>query len=183
MVHYGLEPLRAPAIPAQDTVIETLAKNATAAKYTITPKPTRQDRKLYPSSTKRQIRWPAPIAALHPPATAPAARAYSPRSARSKQDLHPVRQDLYRIYCKTTRRKARALKTMPHPLILLRTSANLGPNSSKCESEPLLSGKPGSLLGGNQQSVLPRARGSSLACHRACASSLPPNRAATRSCR
>lgn len=141
MVHDGLESLRAPTIPAQDAVIETLAKNAPTAKNTITPKPTRQDRKLYPSPTERQICWPAPIAALHPPATAPATRADPPRSAGSKQDLHPVRQNLHRIYCKTTRREACALKTMLHPLILLRTSANLGRNSSKCESEPLLDGK------------------------------------------
>ncbi len=106
MVHDGLEPLRAPAIPAQDAVIETLAKNAMAAKNTITPKPTCQDRKLYPSSTERQICWPARIAALHTPATPSAARADSPRPARSKQDLHPVRQNLHRIYRKTFRREA-----------------------------------------------------------------------------
>ncbi len=143
MVHDGLEPLRAPAIPGQDAVIKPLAKDATAAKNTITPETTREDRKLNPSSTERQICWPAPIAALHTPATAPAARTDSPRSARSQQDLHPVRHHLHRIYCKTTRREARALKTMLHLLILLRTSTNLGRNSSKCESEPL--------LGGNQQ--------------------------------
>jgi hypothetical protein len=62
----------------------------------------------------------------------------------------PGPPNLHRIYCKTTRREACALKTMLHPLILLRISANLGRNSSKCESEPLLNGKPGSLLGRNQ---------------------------------
>lgn len=59
-------------------------------------------------------------------------RASSPRFARSKQDLHPVRQHLRR--CKTTRREIRALETSLHLMILLRTSANFGRNSSKCES-------------------------------------------------
>ena len=138
MVHDGLESLRAPAVPGQDAVIKPLAKYATAAKNTTTPETTREDRKLYPSSTERQICWPGPIAALHTPDTAPASRTGSLRSARSKQDLHPVRQDLHRIYCKTTRRETRTFKTMLHLLILLRTSANLDRNSSKCESEPLL---------------------------------------------
>lgn len=48
--------------------------------------------------------------------------------------------DLHPIYCQTVRRDARALKSMLHLLILLRTNANLGHNSSKCESEPLPGG-------------------------------------------
>lgn len=86
--------------------------------------------------TKRQICGPAPVAALHPPATPLAVRTRSPRLARSQQDLHPVRHHLHRIYCKTVRREARALKTVLHLLILQRTSTILRPNNSKCESEP-----------------------------------------------
>lgn len=55
MVHNGLEPLRAPAIPGQNVLIKALAKNATAAKNAITPKPTGQAREFYPSTTKGSV--------------------------------------------------------------------------------------------------------------------------------
>lgn len=74
---------------------------------------------------------------------------YAPRSqdkfqrlARSQQDLHPVRDHLHRIYCKTVRCEARSLKSVPHLLILQQTSTILRPNSSKCESEPNIDPEP-----------------------------------------
>lgn len=54
MVHDGVEQRRAPAISGQDALIEALAKNATAAKNTITAKPPHQGREFYPSSTERK---------------------------------------------------------------------------------------------------------------------------------
>jgi hypothetical protein len=59
-------------------------------------------------------------------------------SRNLKRALRPVRHHLHRIHCKTTRREARALISMLHLLSFLRASANLGRNSSKCESEPKL---------------------------------------------
>lgn len=144
LVYDRPEALPARAISSQDTVIEALAKNATAAKNAITPKPPRQDRELYPPPTKRQIYGPALIAALHAPGADPAVRADSSRLARSWQDLQPVHYNLHCIYRKTRGREARTLENMLHLLIILLTSANLGRGNSKCESEPLLDENPGS---------------------------------------
>jgi len=118
MVDDGLKSLGAPAVPSQDGAIESLAENAAPAKNSITPKSAGQYHELHPSPAKGQICRPTGVSALNAPALSPAAGTYSPRSTRSKQDLHPVPDSLHRINCETIRREARALKTMIHPLIL-----------------------------------------------------------------
>ena len=65
MMDDGLQPLSAPTIARQNTVIKPFAKNSSATKNSVAPKAPCHDDKLYTTTTKRQIRGPTHITALN----------------------------------------------------------------------------------------------------------------------